>query len=62
MKLTFAFLAILLTLGFGACSSYKTGEKPVILGTCVPPDEGKVAILKENSFEPGGRVVRLAGH
>jgi hypothetical protein len=59
MKLTIAFLSIVLTLGFGACS-YKTGNRKVILTTCEPGDAGKVVLLQENSYEPGGRVVRLA--
>jgi hypothetical protein len=61
MKLTIAFLSIILTLGFGACSSYKTGTREVILTPCCAtggPD--KVVLLQENSFTPGGRVVRLA--
>jgi hypothetical protein len=60
MKLTIAFLSIVLTLGLGACSSSKTGMKKVNLATCEPGDAGKPVHLQENSFEPGGRVVRLA--
>jgi hypothetical protein len=59
MKLTIAFFAIVLTLTLGACSS-KAGMKKVNLTTCNPGDGGKVVHLQENSFEPGGRVVRLA--
>jgi len=61
MKLTTAFLAIVLTLSFGACSSYKTGTREVTLTSCCAtgaPD--KDVLLQENSFTPGGRVVRLA--
>jgi hypothetical protein len=59
MKQAIAFFAIVLTLTFGACSS-KTGMKKVYLATCAPGDSGKLVQLQENSFEPGGRVVRLA--
>jgi hypothetical protein len=60
MKLTIAFLSIVLTLTFGACSSHKAGMKKVNLATCDPGDSGKRVHLQENSFAPGGRVVRLA--
>lgn len=59
MKLTIAFLSIVLTLGLGACS-HKAGSRKVNLATCEPGDTGKRVHLQENSFEPGGRVVRLA--
>ena len=59
MKQAFAFFAIVLTLAFGACSS-KAGVKKVNLATCAPGDSGKLVHLQENSFAPGGRVVRLA--
>jgi hypothetical protein len=62
MKLTIAFLPIILTLGFGACTSDKTGTKKVTLISSTPGDSGKVVNLQENSFAPGGRVVRLAPH
>lgn len=61
MKLTIAFFSIIVTLCFGACSSYKTGTKDVTLTACCAtgaPD--KEVTLQENSFTPGGRVVRLA--
>jgi hypothetical protein len=61
MKLTIALFSIILTLGFGACSSYKTGTREVTLAACCAtgaPD--KDVLLQENSFTPGGRVVRLA--
>ena len=61
MKQSIAFLAIVLTFTFGACSS-KGGMKKVQLTTCAPGAGGKVVHLQENSFAPGGRVVRLAAH
>ncbi len=59
MKQAIAFLAIVLTLTIGACSS-KSGHRPVNLATCAPGDSGTRVHLQENSYEPGGRVVRLA--
>ena len=61
MKLTIAFLAIILTLGFGACSTAKTGTRPVTLSQCFCSNEpDKAVLLEENSYAPEGRVVRLA--
>jgi hypothetical protein len=61
MKLTIAFLSIILTLGFGACSTAKTGTRPVTLSHCSCSNEpDKDVLLEENSFAPEGRVVRLA--
>ena len=60
MKLTFAFLSIILVLGFGACST-ASSTKEVTLTSCTPGDPGKVVILETNTFAPGQhRVVRLA--
>jgi hypothetical protein len=59
MKLIIAFLPIVLILGFGACSSSKVATREVTLTTCVAGDPGKVVELQD-SFAPGGRVVRLA--
>lgn len=61
MKQAIALIAIVLTLATGACS-YKSGSKKVILTTCAPGDAGKKVILQENSYQSGGRVVRLAAH
>ncbi|MEI9894691.1 MAG: hypothetical protein WDN28_12580 [Chthoniobacter sp.] len=41
MKLTIAFLSIILTLGFGACSSDATGSKVVTLTSCTPATPAK---------------------
>jgi hypothetical protein len=60
MKLTFAFLSIILTLSFGACST-ASSTKVATLTSCTPGDAGKVVILETNSFAPGTHtVVRLA--
>jgi hypothetical protein len=59
MKLAIAFFSIVLTLGLGACSSYKTGVKEVSLTSCTPGDPGKPVMLQENSWAPDGRVVRI---
>jgi hypothetical protein len=61
MKQAIAFLALVLTLAFGACSS-KSGSTKARLTTCDPNDSGKIVHLQANSYEPGGRVVRLAAH
>ena len=62
MKQAIALIAIVLTFAMGACSSSKSGSKPVMLATCAKGDAGKKVILQENSYAPGGRVVRLAAH
>lgn len=62
MKLTFAFLSIVLTLGFGACSTAKIATKEVTLQACCSSNEPDKVVLLQDSFEPGGRVVRLAAH
>ena len=60
MKLTVAFLSIILTLGFGACSTAKVATKQVTLVACCATGEPDKDVLLQDSFEPGGRVVRLA--
>jgi len=60
MKLTIAFLSIILTLGFGACSTSKMPTKEVTLTACCASNEPDKVVLLQDSFEPGGRVVRLA--
>jgi hypothetical protein len=60
MKLTVAFLSIILTVGFGACSTAKIATKEVILTPCCATGEPDKVVLLQDSFEPGGRVVRLA--
>lgn len=59
MKLTIAFLSIILTLGFGACSSTKVATREVTLTACCASNEPDKDVLLQDSFEPGGRVVRL---
>ncbi len=60
MKQTIAVLSIILTLGFGACST--TPSKKVTLTPCCATGEPDKAAILQDSFEPGGRVVRLATH
>jgi hypothetical protein len=59
MKLTIAFLSLVLSLGFGACSTSKTATRTVILKPCCATGEADKVVLLQDSFEPGGRVVRL---
>jgi uncharacterized lipoprotein YmbA len=59
MKPLIALLAIVLTLGLGACSSPQAAPKKVTLGSCAPGDPGKPAILHD-SYAEEGRVVRIA--
>jgi hypothetical protein len=61
MKQAIAFFAIVFTLSFGACSSHKSGTEKVNLTACSPCGSGgKIVLLQANSYEEGGRVVRLA--
>ena len=61
MKLTIAFLSIILTLGFGACTTSPTPTKQVTLTSCTPGDAGKQVILETSPWAPGEHhVVRLA--
>lgn len=60
MKLTIAFFSVVLTLGFGACSTAKIATKEVTLTACCASNEPDKTVLLQDQFEPGGRVVRLA--
>ncbi|HSI11964.1 MAG TPA: hypothetical protein VK961_07965 [Chthoniobacter sp.] len=59
MKSTIAFLSILLTLGFGACSTVQTAPKEVIFTPCCATHAPDKNVTLVGSFEPGGTVVRL---
>lgn len=59
MKLTIAFVAVVLTLGLGACSTSKVPTREVTLQACCSSNEPDKTVLLQDSFEPGGRVVRL---
>ena len=59
MKLTIAFLSIILTLGLGACSTCQKPTKEAILVPCCSSLEKEKVVLLQDSFVPGGRVVRL---
>jgi hypothetical protein len=58
MKLTVAFFSIILTVGFGACSTVPT--KKVTLVPCCTSGEAEKTVLLQDSWAEGGRVVRLA--
>ena len=60
MKLTIAFLAIVLTLGFSACSTSMTAARKVSLSPCCATGGPDKIVMLQDSFEPGGTVVRLA--
>ena len=62
MKLTIAFLSIILTLGFGACSTAKVATREVTLVACCASNEPDKVVDLQDSWEPGGRVVRLVPH
>ena len=57
MKLTAAFLSMILCVGFGACSTVPT--KTVTLVPCCSSGESEKTVLLQDSWTPGGRVVRL---
>ena len=59
MKLTIAFLSIILTLGLGACSTAQKPTKEAILVSCCSSHLPDKTVLLQDSFVPGGRVVRL---
>jgi hypothetical protein len=59
MKLTIAFLSIILTLGFGACTSIQTAPKVVSFTPCCASSAPAKDVTLIGSFEPGGTVVRL---
>jgi hypothetical protein len=62
MKTTVALFSIVLTLGFGACSTAKVATKEVTLVACCSSNEPDKQGMLQDSFEPGGRVVRLVPH
>ncbi len=57
MKLTIAFLAIVLTLGFGACST--PAPKEVSFTPCCATGAPAKDVTLIGPWEPGGTVVRL---
>ena len=60
MKQTIALLSLVLTLGFGACSTAPIASKEVVFTPCPGSGPTKPAILKD-SYAPGdARVVRIA--
>jgi hypothetical protein len=60
MKLTLAFLSLLLTLGLGACTTAAKATRQVTLEPCCATAAPGTVVLLQDSFTPGGRVVRLA--
>ena len=59
MKLTVAFLTIIVSLGFGACSTDKQPTKVAIFHPCCMGHDPDKEVLLQDSWEPGGTVVRL---
>ena len=59
MKLIIAFFAVLVTLGFGACSTDKQPTKVAIFTPCCMTGQPEKTVLHQDSWEPGGTVVRL---
>ncbi len=59
MKLTLAFLAIIVTLSFGACTTNPVASKTVILTPCCATHQPDKEVILQDSFAPGGTVVRL---
>jgi hypothetical protein len=59
MKLTVAFLAILVTLGLSACSTIKVDPKVASFTPCCMTGQPAKDVILKDSWEPGGTVVRL---
>jgi hypothetical protein len=59
MKLTIALFSIVLTLGFGACSTAKISPHDVTFTSCCSTGAPDKVVVLQDSFEPGGTVVRL---
>jgi len=59
MKLTIAFLSIVTILSFGACSTDKKPTKEVGFTPCCATGQPEKTVMLQDSFEPGGTVVRL---
>ena len=58
MKPTIALVAVVFTLGLGACSTAKKPTKEVTLQACCSSNEADKTVLLQDQFEPGGRVIR----
>ena len=59
MKLTLAFLAILVALGFGACTTNPAATKTVNFTPCCATHSPDKVVLLQDSYAAGGTVVRL---
>ncbi len=59
MKLAAAFLAIIVTLGLGACTTAPVATKEVNFVPCCATHQPDKIVLLEDSFAEGGTVVRL---
>jgi hypothetical protein len=62
MKLAIVFLAIIVTLSFGACSTDQAAPKVVGFTPCCATGQPEKTVILKGSFEPGGDVVRLTPH
>lgn len=59
MKRTVAFLAIIVTVGFAACSTNPAATKTVTFTPCCMTGQPDKVVLLEDSYASGGTVVRL---
>jgi hypothetical protein len=59
MKLTIAFLAIVVALSFGACTSSPVATKEVTFIPCCMGHDPEKVVLLTDSWAPGGTVVHL---
>ena len=60
MKPIITLLAIILTLGLGACSTCQKPPRECILSACCATSDPDKHVMLHDSFDPEGRVVRLA--
>jgi len=59
MKLTLAFLAIIVSLSFGACTTNPAATKTVNFTPCCASHQPDKVVLLQDSYAQGGTVVRL---
>lgn len=59
MKITIALLAIIVAFSFNACTTNPAATKTVIFTPCCATHQPDKVVLLEDSFAPGGTVVRL---
>ena len=59
MKLTIALFSILTILGLGACTTAPIASHDVTFTSCCSTGAPDKVVVLEDSFAPGGTVVRL---